>query len=308
MHIGIDDVGTFTPGTEFGYIAAAVVRPGRSEELRDLLRSWEKQVPSEYRGPSGEVKGHALPDETLSSFVHEVMLKAEPPLRYECLGVELVPETFEAAQEQRRRTAEQLVEGIERYRAQGDEFRRIANTYENMLGWWKNITDANVLKLILQSHIVVDTLNFAIGWSAANSFDGELGDLQFKLDEGFLSTSEDRKRFWKDLLRSHIWQTTYTMGGLISIEEWTDEHPFNKTFIHKDLGGNNVELTHEFKTRIQFYKSHQTFEIRLADIIGTNIRRDNISDEFAHLHTARTGWRLIRFSGKEAEVPSPYEL
>ena len=307
MHIGIDDVGTFAPDTKFGFIAAAVVRPGRSDEVRKLLRDWERKVPSEQRGASGEVKGHAVSDDTLVAFVEEVMYKAQPPLQYECLGVKLVPETFSAAQEQRRRTAEQMVAGIERYRAQGDQFRRIANTYENMLGWWKNLTDANVLKLILQSHIIVDTLNFAIGWSAANGFDEELGDLQFKLDEGFLSTSEDRKRFWKDLLRSHIWQATYTQGGLISIEEWTDDHPFNKTFIHKDLDGNNAELTHEFKNRIQFYKSHETFEVRLADIVGTIIRRNRITDEFANLHTSGKGWRLVTFSGQEVHVPSPYE-
>ena len=307
MHIGIDDVGTFASGTKFGFIAAAVVRPGRSDDVRELLKSWEARVPNEYRGPSGEVKGHALPEARLLEFVDEVMFKADPPLRYECLGVELVSEAFHAAQEQRRRTAEQMVTGIERYRSQGDAFRRIANTYENMLGWWKNLTDANVLKLILQSHIISNTLNFAIKWSAANGFDEELGDLRFKLDEGFLSTSEDRKRFWKDLLRSHIWQASYAGGGIVSIEEWTDDHPFNKTFIEKDLGGNRSELTHEFKNRIQFYKSHETFEIRLADIIGTIVRREKITDKFAHLHTLRKGWRLIRFSGKEADVPSPYQ-
>jgi hypothetical protein len=307
MHIGIDDVGTFSSGTKFGFIAAALVRPGRSEDVRELLKSWETRVPNEYRRPSGEIKGHALPDAMLLEFVDEVMFKADPPLRYECLGVELVPETFHAAQEQRRRTAEQIAAGIERYRSQGDQFRRIANTYGNMLGWWSNITDENVLKLILQSHVIVDTLNFAIQWSVANEFDEELGDLQFKLDEGFLSTSEDRKRFWKDLLRSHIWQATYTGGGLVSIKEWTDEHPFNKTFIEKDLADDKAELTHEFKNRIQFYKSHETFEIRLADIVGTIVRREKITDQFAHLHTLRKGWRLIRLSGEEANVPSPYE-
>lgn len=306
MHIGIDDIGSFEPGTKYGFIAAAVVRPGRSNDLRQLLNSWETQIPNEYRAASGEVKGHALPEAMLTKFVDDVMFQIDPPLRYECLGVELDSETFHAVQEQRHRTAEQIAAGIERYRAQGDEFRRIANTYENMLGWWNNLTDANVLKLILQSHVISHALNFAIGWSAAQGFDEELGDLQFKLDEGFLSTSEDRKRFWKDLLRSHIWQATYERG-LISIKEWTDEHPFNKTFIEKELGGDRVQLTHEFKNRIQFYKSHETFEIRLADIIGTIVRREKITDRFAHLHTLRKGWRLIRFSGKEANVPSPYE-
>jgi hypothetical protein len=31
MHIGIDDVGTFSTGTKFGFIAAVIVRPGRSD-------------------------------------------------------------------------------------------------------------------------------------------------------------------------------------------------------------------------------------------------------------------------------------
>lgn len=40
------------------------------------------------------MKGHLLPETSLREFVDEVMLKAVPPVHYECLGVELLPETF----------------------------------------------------------------------------------------------------------------------------------------------------------------------------------------------------------------------
>lgn len=90
-----------------------------------------------------------------------------------------------------------------------------------------------------------------------------MGDLRFKLDEGFLSTSEDRKRFWKDLLRSHIWQASYTGGGIVSIKERTDDHPFNRTFIEKNLGDNKSELTHT---------SSRSEDTRFAEECGSGLQ------------------------------------
>ena len=309
MHIGIDDVGSFSGRGGRAFVSAAFVRPGRREETRELLRSWEKGIPPQFRAAGGEVKGHRVSEESLTQFVDDVMLRSDPPIRYECVGVELGPKTFSAVTGQRRHTAEQFRAGIERYREQGDEFHKIANRYANMLGWWEKLTDEQLLQLLMLNHVIPAALNFAIGWSTANRFDVELGDLRFKLDEGFLSTSEEKKLFWKDMLRSHLWQATKTRGGLITIKEWKDDHPFLKTFVARDLGDGRVELTPEFRERLDFYKSHETFEIRLADIIGSIVRRISpLPERFAEQHIERRGWRLLQFTGNKADVPSPYEL
>jgi hypothetical protein len=176
VHIGVDDVGSFVAGGGRSFLAAVFVRPGRHEETRDLLRSWEKELPSEFRTAGGEVKGHLVPEELLVRFIDHVMLRSDPPLRYECAGVELGPKTFAAVAGQRQVTVEQIRAGINLYRGQGDEFRKIANRYENMLGWWEKLTDAQLLQVLMLSHVVPTTLNFAIGWSTANGFDDELGD------------------------------------------------------------------------------------------------------------------------------------
>jgi hypothetical protein len=307
MHIGIDDIGAFSAQGGRAYIAAAFVRPNRSTATHELLRSWEKGVPNDSRTSGGEVKGHLVPDELLIQFIDYVMLKADPPLRYECAGVDLDPQTFAAINGQRRLTVEQMRAGIEHYRAQGDAFRKIANRYDNMLGWWQKLTDGQLLQVLMLSHIIPPALNFAIGWSTANGFDDELGDLRFKLDEGFLSTSNEKKVFWKDMLRSHLWQATKTRGALITIKEWGDDHPFLKTFVARDLGDGKVELTPEFRERIAFYKSHETFEIRLADIIGNIVRRISpLPERFADQHIDRRGWRLLYFTGETVDAPSPY--
>jgi hypothetical protein len=86
-----------------------------------------------------------------------------------------------------------------------------------MLGCWAKLAPEQVLQIVMLTHTIPKTLNFAIAWSAANGFDQELGDLRFKLDEGFLSTSDEKKRFWKDKLRSHIWQASKTGERLITI-------------------------------------------------------------------------------------------
>jgi hypothetical protein len=307
VHIGIDDVGSFTATGGRAYIAAAIVRPGRSEEARRLLRAWEKEIPAESKTPGGEVKGHLVPEEALHRFIYEVMLASDPPLRYECAGVDLSPETFAAIEGQQAHTAEQMRAGIEMYRSQGPDFYKIANRYANMLGWWENLSLDQVLHITMLTHVIPTTLNFGIGWSAANGFDDELGDLRFKLDQGFISTSDEKKLFWKDMLRSHLWQATKTGGGLITIEEWEEDHPFLETFIEGDLGDGRVVLAPEFRNRIDFYKSHETFEVRLADVIGSIVRRmAPIPDRFADQHIEGKGERRLIFTGKKVDVPSPY--
>lgn len=307
VHIGIDDVGSFTATGGRAYIASAIVRPGRGDETQELLRAWEKGVPPEFKTAGGEVKGHLVPEEALHQFIDEVMLASDPPLRYECAGVDLTPETFAAIEGQQAHTAEQMRAGIEMYRSQGPDFQKIANRYGNMLGWWEKLTLEQVLHITMLTHVIPTTLNFAIGWSAANEFDDELGDLRFKLDEGFISTSDEKKLFWKDMLRSHLWQATKMGGGLITIKEWDDDHPFLKTFIDDDLGDGRVVLSPEFRNRIDFHKSHETFEVRLADVIGSIVRRMSpIPDRFAEQHIERKGERLLIFTGEKVDVPSPY--
>ena len=308
MHIGIDDIGSFAEGSGRAFVAAAVIRPGHSDAARALLRSWEKALPPECRSPGGEVKGHLVSESALHAFVDEVMLKADPPVRFECVGVDLGPETFTAIRGQKSHTSEQMRTGIEQYRSQGRDFHKIANRYENMLGWWEKLSESQVLQLIMLTHVIPTIVNFAICWSAANGFDDELGDLRIKLDEGFLSTSPEKKVFWKDMLRSHLWQATKTEGGLVTFKEWPEDHPFLRAFFERDLGDGRVELTPEFKSRIDFYKSHETFEVRLADIIGAVVRRvPQLPDRFAHQHVERKGWRLLHFTGEKVVVPSPYE-
>lgn len=307
MHVGIDDIGTFAAGGGIGYVAAAVVRPGRSEQTRELLRKWERSLPPECRAAGGEVKGYLVPDDRLREFVDDVMLASDPPIRYECAGAELERGTFEAIEGQKAHTADQMREGIEMYRRQGERFYKMANRYENMLGWWKKLAPEQVLQIVMLTRTIPKTLNFAIAWSAANGFDQKLGELRFKLDEGFLSTSDEKKLFWKDMLRSHIWQASTTGERLITMKGWDDDHPFLKSFIEEDVGDGRLILTHEFRQRLDFHKSHATFEIRLADVIGSIVRRlSPLPDRFAHQHIDRKGWRRLVFTGERVDVPSPY--
>jgi hypothetical protein len=308
VHIGIDESGNFTESGERVFLVASFVRPGRSEQTAELLRTWERSLPPEYRTSRGEVKGHLLEEPALLSFVDEVLRAADPPVRYYCAGVDLDDATFEAIEGQQTHTAQQMQAGIEMYRNQGKDFFRIANRYENMLGWWNNLNREQVLHVVMLTHMIPTSLNFAIGWSVAHGFDDELGELRFKVDESFISASDEKKLFWRDMLRSHLWQDSVTRGGIMTIKEWDEDHPFLTTFFEKDLGDGRVQLTHEFKDRIDFYKSHETFEIRLADIVGSILRRmDPPPSALTDLHVDRSWWRRLVFTGQEIDVPSPYE-
>jgi hypothetical protein len=307
MHIGVDDIGNFAEGGNRAYIASAFVRPGSSDETRELLRTWERTLRADSKTAGGEAKGHLASEGELIRFIDDVMLASDPPIRYECAGVELDKETFAAVAGQKTVTAEQMRAGIEMYRGQGKDFFKIANRYTNMLGWWEKLSGEQVLQIMMLSHVIPVVLNFAIGWSVAGGFEDDLGDLYFKLDEGFLSTSEEKKTFWKDMLRSHLWQATKTGTGIVTIREWDDDHPFLATFFEADLGEGRVVLTHEFKKRIEFYKSHETFGIRLADIIGSIVRRVTpLPDRFTEQNIQGTEWNPLRFTGNRVDVPSPY--
>jgi hypothetical protein len=61
MHVGIDDIGTLGPGGGIGYVAAAVVRPGRSEQTRELLRKWERNLPPDVERRAARSKVTSCP-------------------------------------------------------------------------------------------------------------------------------------------------------------------------------------------------------------------------------------------------------
>lgn len=175
---------------------------------------------------------------------------------------------------QRKLTIEHLKTGIETYLKKGKEYKKIANQYTNMFDWWKNQSKQNILKMTVLGRTILDSLNHAICYSAIHGFDSELEYLQFKIDKDFID-QEAKKTNWKEILRNQLWNRRQ---GITRISEWDKNHPFLKTFVEKEMEDKMI-FKNELKKRINFYSSHNNFEIRIADIVATINRRYMVKKE-----------------------------
>jgi hypothetical protein len=309
MLIGIDESGDFSSERSSFYVSV-FIRPKFQTEIEWLFNKWEKTIPKEFRDSGGEVKGYLLNEEQLTNFVEQVMFNQKTNIRYSCFGISTSKKNLEAAQFQKDLNIQQIKDAIIGYKNQGGEFVKTSNIYGNLLGWWQKLHLTNVIKIKLLGQIICDSLNFAIGWSAANDFDKELRCLQFKLDKCFID-NDTKQIFWKDVLRSQIWHYSVAKGGILDIAEWTEKHPFNTTFVGHDA--EHAILKPEFSKRIGFYDSKRTFEVRVADIVASimnrYINKEELSELFGiirKLHSIEKPYILIEYSKKHPIVPSPY--
>jgi hypothetical protein len=91
MQIGVDETGDFSPTSLTRDHFSVAIHPRRRS--LDRFRQWESSIGKDHR-ENGEVKGHLLTNDRLSSFVSEV-LEPDPPIRLRPVLVRPSEETRE---------------------------------------------------------------------------------------------------------------------------------------------------------------------------------------------------------------------
>ena len=271
MYIGIDETGDFKLDM-LNFFISVFIRYKYLTKIESVFTTWEKSLPNNFKNSNGEVKGSLLSEEILEDFINNIIFNKYYEIRYCCYGVSTHQASWDHVNLQRKMTTEQLEVAVEKYKEQGKQYYKVANQYNNMLGWYKKLSNQNILKIAVLGSAVLDSLYHAICYSAIHKFDNELNCLEFKIDKDFIDKGA-KTRNWKEILRNQLWNSRQ---GITILKEWDKSHPFLKTFI-KDIKDNRVYLNNEFKKRINFYNSRFHWEIRIADIVATINRRYIVS-------------------------------
>ena len=89
MRIFIDESGSFSwQRPELSIVAAIGVceRDGTLRAMLERLRAFERSLPKERRAPGGEIKGSALTDQELATFVWDVLPRKRESAHVSLIG------------------------------------------------------------------------------------------------------------------------------------------------------------------------------------------------------------------------------
>jgi len=268
MIIAIDESGSFAAGSnDRHFFAAAHIRQRKTlyKLKRQQFLSWERDLPRSLKNPKGEIKGSALSDEQLAKFVRDVVCSA--------YHVGITPfairpaENPEATVEKHRTVMVRSIEaGHDLYSKQGK--KDLARTLDEFANWVRKLSYAQVLKIKVLGECIVAALVNSVRHSISGNYDYELPNLRFLIDRDFIRERRP-DLFWHELLRNQLWRASKT-NPVPLLNKWKkDGHPFlDKFWREGDLDFNEL-----FWKQCSFVHSHESFEVRIADLINTILAR-----------------------------------
>lgn len=140
--------------------------------------------------------------------------------------------------------------------------------YDEFSHWFKNLSSEEYFKVILLGECIVRSLNNAIGKSIVGKYDDELSRLRFLIDRDFVRENRSNT-FWHELMRNQLYAIS-KRNPIIVIEEWEKRgHPFVEKYKQKGY----YDLNELFWKHLDFVNSHEYFEVRIADLVGTIVYR-----------------------------------
>lgn len=266
MIIGIDDTGTVVEGEPF-IVSIIFIRPSQFSNLIMSFKRWEKLTRKDIPDSPVEIKSTDLTDKMYRSFIKKIILNPQHPIHYRGFMINTDTSMLEHAEKQKTRYITQYEAAIKEAEKNGRT--KWAKQAKTLTGWIRKTPNGLVLKMGVLNKAIPDAIVNAIGFSAVNDFDDELGELSIEIDEGFIK--DKAINFWKEILRSNIISSTLT-NPMPHLDTWTDEHPFIKAF-YQETHGEFVVLSPEFPKRINFYQSSDSVAIRIADIVAGIMRK-----------------------------------
>lgn len=283
MIIAIDESGSFAArSSDRHFFVAAHVRQRKTlyKLKRQQFLSWERDLPRSLKNPKGEIKGSALSDEQLAEFAREVVCSA--------YYVGITPfairpsENPEAIIEKYRTVMVRSIEaGHDLYFKQGK--KDLARTYDEFSHWVRKLSYAQILKIILLGDCIAAALVNAVGHAMTGKYDYELPNLRFLIDRDFIREPRP-DLFWHEILRNQLWHISKN-NPMRLLDKWEKEgHPFLDKFRPKGY----LDFNELFRKQCSFVNSHETFEVRIADLINTILAR------YCNGRGCREAYRLVR--------------
>jgi hypothetical protein len=274
MITGIDETGDFDPkSTQFNFfVAVHIDQNGNKLEIkRSQFNLWESSIPEKFK-IKGEIKGQNIPDEYLETFFNEI-LNVEPKILYSVIRIVPAENSSEIVEKHKKFEVASMERLI-------DEVKKANHTswiegYTKILHWYKNKNYQTIMKMKCLEHLLGISLNRVLGWGQLSYiFDKEdisnLSKIEFKVDKDFVK-AENVKVMWNELFRQ-FWQEFTKKDPLPIMDSiWKEkDHPYLKVF--KSANGKS-NMKNIFRKKTQFLDSNDSWEIRMADIVGTILHR-----------------------------------
>jgi hypothetical protein len=268
MLIAIDESGSFgAKAAGRNFFVAIHLR--QSEQLlkqkRTQFVAWERTLPRSLKDSKGEFKGSALSDAQLLDFARQIFGRA-PAVGVTPVAIRPSAHSAQVIAKYRHVALVGIQEGVKQYRLLGRP--GVAQTYEEMGNWFKNLDSSLNLKVTLLGECIVDALINAIGHSVSGGYDAELVDLRFVIDRDFVRGPR-RLSFWREILRNQLWQITCRKPIPLVKEWWDTGHPF----LTKIIRNGTPDLNDLFVNNCCFGSSHEHPEVRIADMTAAIVSR-----------------------------------
>lgn len=268
MIIAIDESGSFAEGSP-DHCFYVSVRLRQRKTLYKIKKQqflmWENGLTKSLKDHKGEIKSSSLSDDDLLRFVKTVCL-SEPGIGITPTAI--VPQNNPSAVVEKHKEVQR--KGIEvglLYYVEKDR-TEVANFYRDYHNWFKKLSYPLYLKIYLLGECIVHSLINAIGHSISGNYDDELPRLRFMIDRDFIRNNT-HWLYWRDLLRNQLWHISEE-HPIPYLDKWDKKgHPF----LDKYTRNGRPDLGKLFSENCDFCPSHTNFEIRIADAVGTIIRR-----------------------------------
>lgn len=268
MIIAIDETGDFNPiSNKINLFVGVHIRQEAKfyNKKIEQFNKWESSVPNNLKDHKGEIKSSKLSDEFLYTFTKDVVA-TEPQIGITPVGI--VPNQNPKHINEKHKSIQLagINNGVLEYQKLGKP--ELAHTYKQFANWFRKISFTQYYKITLLGKCVFNCLRDSIIHSILNGYDHELVDLKYKIDQIFLKGLEQNS-FWHELMRNQLLQFS-EKEPLPCIVEWEKEkHPFYQKYHSKGY----YVMNDLFIKNLNFVKSHNNFEVRIADTVCTIIHR-----------------------------------
>ncbi|MHB9003909.1 MAG: DUF3800 domain-containing protein [Coriobacteriia bacterium] len=268
MIVAIDESGSpSAESTRWVTFVAIHLRQRRTiyRQKQRAFSEWESSLPRSLKDSKGEFKGSALDDCQLADFAN-LVLRPHPAIRITSVILRPTDNPRTVVDKHRSVQVEGIRRGVEIYRLRNNT--GMAQLYEEFWHWVDKLSYDQFLKIVMLSRCIHSSLVHSFGHSIAGGYEEELIRLSYLIDRDFVR-QERTRAFWLELLRNQVWHQS-KMHPLPMLDTWDDNHPVVAAYTRNGRFDMNKLFVHS----LQFARSHECFEVRIADIVASILSRN----------------------------------
>ncbi len=265
MKIAIDETGDFSPKSNYYHFLSAVhlrSTDNNSELILDRFNQWEAALPRSLKNHKGEIKSSSLSIAQLDSFIEKVLIP-EPRISISTIRFNPRENPYKIVNKHKQIQQLGINEGIILFTKLNRP--RVAKTVKDFSHWFRKLSYTQYIKILLLGIIIYKSLKNTMGISLAWEMDDEILAIEFIIDEIFIK-GQAQNTFWHEILRNQIYSES-VKEPLPMLIEWEETgHPFIDKYLNDE---GMLDLNNLFWNNCEFAKSHEKYEIRIADTVNT---------------------------------------